>query len=310
MPPDVCRTCRTNQALDFDFTFAFQPIVDWRQRTVIGYEALVRGIDGAGAPAVLARVREETRAAFDRRTRIKAIELAARLFTNERQLLSINVQPHANYDPVCCLTASLCAARSFGFPTERLMFEVTEHERVQHPAALRRIASQYGDFGFTLAIDDFGNGWANLGFLADFIPHVVKLDSVLVRDIHRDRARQSIVRALVGVASDLGIRLVAEGVETREELAQLLVLGCDTFQGFLFARPGLECLPPVDFAAIAGEDLASAPPATGDAPHPLPRPAARHAAQSPPLPAVTMACRRRAFVGPSTGVCLPAANNP
>ena len=134
------------------------------------------------------------------------------------------------------------------------MFEVTEQERVFDVAHLNRIVSHYSSCGFTTAIDDFGAGFAGLGLLAEFPPHVLKLDRGLVQEIHTNPMRQAIVAGILPVTQKMNIRLVAEGVETREELDLLVSLGIDTFQGFLFARPGFETLPEVDFSSFELND--------------------------------------------------------
>lgn len=224
-------------------TMAFQPLVDVRTRSVVGYEALVRGLAQEPAGQVLAQVNDTNRYAFDQGCRVCAIELAARL--GLQGLLSINFLPNAVYRPETCIRATLNAARAHGFPTERLMFEVTESEQVTDHAHLKAIFTEYRRQGFTTAIDDFGAGHSGLNLLAEFQPDIVKLDMALTRNIHRDRVRRSIVQATAGMCADLGIRLIAEGIESAEECLALQDLGIHLFQGYFFARPGFEHLPTV-----------------------------------------------------------------
>ena len=103
----------------------------------------------------------------------------------------------------------------------------------------------YKRLGFATAIDDFGAGYSGLNLLADFQPDYLKLDIKLVRDIHRDRSRQAIVSGIVTVCRDLGVRIVAEGVEQVDEARWLRDAGIRYFQGYLFARPAFEALPAV-----------------------------------------------------------------
>ena len=107
------------------------------------------------------------------------------------------------------------------------------------------ILRSYRAMGFQTAIDDFGAGYAGLGLLSEFQPDIVKLDMALTRNIHRDRVRRSIVQATAGMCADLGIRLIAEGIESAEECLALQDLGIHLFQGYFFARPGFEHLPTV-----------------------------------------------------------------
>ena len=125
------------------------------------------------------------------------------------------------------------------------MFEVAEAERVSDPAHLRRILHSYKEMGFTVDIDDFGAGHSGLNLLADFQPDLVKLDMGLVRGIEADRARRAIVGGLVGICADLGVGVVAEGVETEAEHQALRDLGVPMLQGYLFARPAFMALPAV-----------------------------------------------------------------
>ena len=237
----ACESCRNAGPLGFDFTMAFQPIVDIRERSVFGYEALVRGIDGSGAAAILDRVNDENQYRFDQACRTKAVELASRL--GLEGFLSINFMPNAVYEPATCIRATLAAARRFGFPTERLLFEVSEREDSVDKEHLRRIFEDYTGRGFTVAIDDFGAGYAGLNMLVQFQPHVLKIDMELIRNIDQDPVRQAIVCGIVLVCQRLSIDIVADGIETSAESAYLRSLGVRYPQGYLFAKPGWESLP-------------------------------------------------------------------
>ena len=240
--------------LGFDFTMAFQPIVDVGTGRPWAHEALVRGTAGQGAGWVLGQVTEDNRYAFDQACRVKAIELAAGLGLGSSDArLSINFLPNAVYQPEACIRATLAAASRTGFPPERIIFEVTENERVVDGAHLKAIFTEYKRQGFHTAIDDFGAGYSGLNLLAEFQPDIIKLDMELTRAIDGDRARRSIVGAILTVCRDLGITPVAEGVETAGEARALRDLGITLMQGYLFARPALEALeaaPAVDFGLV------------------------------------------------------------
>jgi EAL domain-containing protein (putative c-di-GMP-specific phosphodiesterase class I) len=202
---------------------------------------LVRGTGGEPAGSVFERVNDDNRYQFDQSCRVRAIELAASLGVRSR--LSINFMPNAVYRPEACIQTTLRAAEQFGFPVERIIFEVTEAEKVTDQGHLRDIVLHYQKQGFLTAIDDFGAGYAGLNLLADFVPDYVKLDMALVRDIDRDITRQAIVRGLMLMLTELDVGVIAEGIESREELACLSDLGLTLFQGYLLARPGFESLP-------------------------------------------------------------------
>jgi EAL domain-containing protein (putative c-di-GMP-specific phosphodiesterase class I) len=240
-----CSDCRNLDALGFDFTMAFQPILDVRTGQPWAYEALVRGINGESALSILSQVNDGNRYRFDQACRVKAIELATHwgLLDMPDCLLSINFLPKAVYRAETCIRATLEAAREYGFPLNRLMFEVTEGERVDDPAHLQSIFTEYEKQGFTTAIDDFGSGYSGLNMLATFQPNVLKIDMALTRALDQDAVRQAIVAGIVLVAGKLNITIVAEGVETVGESTALQALGIDLQQGYLFARPAIGELP-------------------------------------------------------------------
>ena len=245
MSGEGCAGCRSGEGFGTPFTMAFQPIVDMRAHTIFAYEALVRGVGGEGAASILGGVNAENRYAFDQGCRVKAIELASRQgLASETALLSINFLPNAVYDPAACIRLTLSTARRNGFPLDRLLFEFTESERVEH-GHLGRIISAYKALGFKTAIDDFGAGYSGLTLLSKFQPDIVKLDMELVRDIDTDRVKRLLVGGMVGVCREIGVEVVAEGIETLGEHHALLDLGVYLQQGYLLARPGFETLPDV-----------------------------------------------------------------
>ncbi len=243
-PAPRCKACRDGASIDFDFTMAFQPIVNPFNREVYAYEALVRGTDGAPAGEILRRVNAENLYAFDQACRVKAIELASELgLVDNGARLSINFLPNAVYRPETCIRTTLKVARRVGFPTDRLIFEVTEGEQVTNREHLASIIRSYKEMGFITAIDDFGAGYAGLNLLAEFQPDVLKVDMELTRRVQTDAVRQAILRSIVDVCRSLRIKVIAEGIETIEEMSFLEQLGIRMFQGYLFARPGFESLP-------------------------------------------------------------------
>ncbi|WXL26847.1 EAL domain-containing protein [Ectopseudomonas mendocina] len=243
-PKVGCSECRNIEGLGFDFTMAFQPIVDVVDNRPYAYEALVRGINGESAGDILGRVNDTNRYRFDQACRVKAIEQASRLGLQNIPdcLLSINFLPNAVYRPETCIRATLEAARKYQFPLERIMFEVTEGEQIHDTEHLKNIFKEYSRQGFTTAIDDFGAGYSGLNLLANFQPHVIKLDMALTRNLHQDSVRQAIVSGIVLVADRLGIRIVAEGIEHAGERDALRELGIRYMQGYLFAKPQIGTL--------------------------------------------------------------------
>lgn len=240
-----CSACRNGEALDFDFTMAFQPIVDVDTGAPWAYEALVRGLAGESAASVLAQVNDQNRYQFDQACRVKAVELASRLGLSDLPdcRLSINFLPNAVYQPAACIQATLQAAARCEFPLDRLMFEVTEAEELVEPGHLVRIFEEYERHGFITAIDDFGAGYSGLNLLARFQPQVLKLDMALTRDIDQRPVQQAIVAGVLQIAERLKVLVVAEGIETAAERDYLHAQGVRHMQGYWFARPEIEALP-------------------------------------------------------------------
>ncbi|MGM0784222.1 MAG: EAL domain-containing protein [Pseudomonadota bacterium] len=235
---DGCPRCE--QPLPFEFTMAFQPIVDLAQARVTTHEALVRGPNGESAFSILSQVTPKLLYRFDQACRIRAIELASQLgMTGD---LSINFLPNAVYEPSACIQATLEISRKVGWPAERLIFEITETEQVQDQQHLRNIIDTYRRMGFATALDDFGNGYANLDLLTVLHPDRLKIDRTLISHCDRDPRRQAILHSMVTLADNLDIGLIAEGVETREEALWLARNGLTHQQGYFHARPALETL--------------------------------------------------------------------
>lgn len=244
--PRGCLGCRGGDAFPLEFSMAFQPIYDLRARKVFAYEALVRGLDGAGADSILSATDETNRYAFDQRCRVRAIELAAKLGIAEQgAFVSINFLPNAIYRPEVCIRTTLETARRVGFPTQKIIFEFTENQQIREPDRVLEIIKAYRRMGFKTAIDDFGAGYAGLNLLAVFQPDLIKLDMELVRGIDNDKVKRSIVAGIVVVCRNLGIQIIAEGIETAEEFACLQELGIELLQGYLLAKPVFETLPAV-----------------------------------------------------------------
>ncbi len=241
----ACGACRSDGHQPFPFTMAFQPI--FTNDGVFAYEALVRGTAGESAPSVLAQVNASNLYAFDQACRVRAIELAAALSSDDMPRVSINFFPNAVYRPETCIRKTLETASRVGMPLHNLIFEVTEGERVTSREHLMNIFKEYRKHGLQIAIDDFGAGYAGLDLLAEFQPDIVKLDMALIRDVDKRAPSRAIVRAVVSLCAELGIRLVAEGVERVGELSVLRELGIGLFQGYLLGRPQIE-----SFALPAG----------------------------------------------------------
>lgn len=227
-----------------EFSHAFQPIVDTIARTVFAHEALIRGMAGESAEKVLKGLSYETLHEIDRQSVTRAVATAGRL--NMQSSLSINSLPHSLESSSRCNELQ-AASEASGFPLSRVIVEVTENEAIADISGFTDTIAEYRRLGVQIAIDDFGAGHSGLNLLADFQPDLLKLDMNLVRSIHNRGPRQAIVRAILQVCEDLAIEVIAEGVESPAEHDWFSEHGVRLFQGYLFAKPAFEAMPPVSF---------------------------------------------------------------
>ncbi|MFT5643253.1 MAG: EAL domain-containing protein (putative c-di-GMP-specific phosphodiesterase class I) [Janthinobacterium sp.] len=196
---------------------------------------------------MLSQVTPANRYLFDQACRVEAIRGAASLGMQE--LLSINFMPNAVYQPAACIRSTLQAARLYQFPIERIIFEVTEGEQIMDRPHLVNIFREYRRFGFRTAIDDFGAGYAGLNLLAEYQPHIVKIDMELVRGIDASKPKQAIIDGIVAICAALDVKVLAEGIETAAERDVLRAAGIDLMQGYLFCKPAFQALGIVDPAS-------------------------------------------------------------
>jgi EAL domain-containing protein (putative c-di-GMP-specific phosphodiesterase class I) len=213
---------------------AFQPIVSARTGAVLGYEALMRSNEPSlpHPGAVLdAASRLGTLPALGRTVRSRAAQSFAG--APDGSLLFVNLHTSDLLDPTLSAADSPLAAIA-----DRVVLEITERESLDQVGDARGRIATLREMGFRIAIDDLGAGYAGLSSFATLEPEIVKLDMTLIRDVDKARTKRRLVRSMVEVAQDLGMLVVAEGVETAAERNVLVELGCDLLQGFLFARPG------------------------------------------------------------------------
>jgi EAL domain-containing protein (putative c-di-GMP-specific phosphodiesterase class I) len=240
---------------DSGFSFAFQPIVDTHARAVYSHEALVRGVNQESAYQVIQRFSAEQMPRFDAACRAKAIAIATRI--GLRGNLNLNFLPSAAIDADLGLGSTIEAAHRHSFPPHRIIVEATEGEMIKDHAKFAHAINEYRRAGLRIAIDDFGAGYSGLNFLAEFQPDIVKLDMALIRGIDWHGPRQAIVRAVFQVCGDLGIDVIAEGVETVDEFSWLTDLGVNLYQGYLFAKPLFEGMPDIEIPDLRETRMAT-----------------------------------------------------
>jgi EAL domain-containing protein (putative c-di-GMP-specific phosphodiesterase class I) len=213
---------------------AYQPILRAADRSVFGYEALLRSSE----PTL-----PHPGAVIDAAERIGRLEDLGRT-VRERAAAPVTALPdsgvlfvnlHVNDLSDLALFREDAALSQIA---DRVVLEITERSALERTKDTRERVAKLREMGFRIAVDDLGAGYAGLTSFALLEPEIVKLDMSLVRDADKNGTKQKIIRTVTRLANDMGILVVAEGVETGGERDALTELGCDLLQGFLFARPG------------------------------------------------------------------------
>jgi len=213
---------------------AYQPIVAWGARRVYAYEALLRSREpslphpGAVLDAAerLGRVHE-----LGRLIRARAIRPHEPLAKGA--LLFLNLHPSDLLDDDLFLQWGPLAAMA-----DQVVLEITERASLDGIRDVRARIASLRKLGFRIAVDDLGAGYAGLTSFTLLEPDIVKLDMALVRDVHREPKKQTVVKTMITMCKELGIVVTSEGIEVGEERDELARAGCDLMQGYLFAKPG------------------------------------------------------------------------
>jgi len=213
---------------------AYQPIIRTADRSLFGYEALLRSEEKAlPHPGAVLDAAERLGRLHDLGRRIRTAACSPIAGAPDGAVLFVNLHSHDLMD------ASLLATDSpLSGVASRVVLEITERASLDHVKDVRARIATLRQNGFRIAIDDLGAGYAGLTSFATLEPEFVKLDMALVRDVHRIPTKEKLLRSMTTLCKELGIKVVAEGVETREECEVLVSAGCDFLQGYLFAKPG------------------------------------------------------------------------
>ncbi len=212
---------------------AYQPIVSWSRRAAFAYEALVRNEEPTlrsppdlfEAAERLGRLQDLGRIVRDRVAHtLDTQPVAALLFINLHAM---------ELDDDSLITADAPLSRH----ASRVVLEVTERAPLEKIRDVTARVAQLRSLGYRIAIDDLGAGYAGLTSFAHLEPEVVKVDMSLIRGIDRSPMKQKLLGSIIGLCRDLGIEIIAEGIETPDERDALVRLGGDLCQGYLFARP-------------------------------------------------------------------------
>ncbi|MDI5886123.1 EAL domain-containing protein [Cobetia amphilecti] len=209
----------------------FQPIYDVEKDKVVGYECLSRFDNPSEIPTYewFKQAREcKLDTELELAAFLKAISFL-NLFPSD-QYLSINLSPNSIYNKQSMAIIT-------GFDLSRIVIEITEHERVKSYDAFKLALLDLRKKGAKIAIDDAGAGYASLKHILEIDADKIKLDISLIRDIDSDKKRRALARALIAFANEIGTEVLAEGVETKDEMMTLVGMGVSYVQGYYIGRP-------------------------------------------------------------------------
>lgn len=213
---------------------ALQPILRSKDGSVFGYEALLRSSEPSlPGPAEVLDAAERLSQLNRLGRAVRSLAAQPLLNASDEFALFVNLHPEDLLDP------ELVAAESeLATIASRVVLEITERASLDNVANVRSRVKSLRELGFRIAIDDLGAGYAGLTSFALLEPDIVKLDMALVRGIDQKPVQQKLVKSMTSLCKDMGLLVVAEGVETPPERDALIALGCDLLQGYLFAQPG------------------------------------------------------------------------
>ncbi|MFA9379703.1 MAG: GGDEF domain-containing protein [Acetanaerobacterium sp.] len=220
----------------------FQPIVSLRDGSILGHEALSRGPADSplqnpdalfGVAAQCGKLWE-----LERLCRTTALESASSKGMTSK--LFLNVAPNVIHDEQFTQGFTMEFLRSFNISCEDIIFEITEKHVVDDMAGFKKTIENYKGQSYQIAIDDAGAGYSGLNLISDIHPHYIKLDMNLVRSIDKDNFKKALVKCFSEFCKAANIHLIAEGIETVEELYTLIDVGVHYGQGFFLRRPNPE----------------------------------------------------------------------
>jgi EAL domain-containing protein (putative c-di-GMP-specific phosphodiesterase class I) len=218
-----------------------QPLISVATASCVACECLVRG-DQEGVPVGAERLLSAARVLgvlheLDFAAWRAAVEKGHALVKNGLALF-LNFTPSSVYKSMFDVKKTKAMCREMGVDMSQLVFEVTEAEKVSDFGSLKRVMDEYRAEGAKIALDDLGSGYSSILRLSDLRPDYVKLDQRLVHGAFGDRLRSVLLKAVTEASHELDICVVAEGVETEEDLRFCLEIGADLVQGYLLACPG------------------------------------------------------------------------
>lgn len=217
----------------------FQPIVDLRGSSLFGYEALTRGPADSCLHSPIALFESAARYGLMSALEFACRELACRRFTqlNGTGKLFLNVSPMSLVEPGYQRGMTHRILEQLGIPADRIIIELSEQYPLGDYTLMRNATTHFRQMGFQIAMDDLGSGYAGLRAWSELRPDYVKVDRHFIEQVDQEPVKREFLRSIMEIASELGCLVVAEGIETAEQLATVRALGVHFGQGYFLGRP-------------------------------------------------------------------------
>jgi len=222
----------------------FQPIISLRDGTILGHEALSRGPENTifHNPEMMFTVAEKCGASWDLELLCRTKALESSVVQKATAKLFLNVNPNIMYDVKFKHGFTREYLTKYNISPNRIIFEITEKNAVNDMAGFKKTIENYKEQNYQIAIDDAGAGYSGLNMISDIQPHFIKLDMNLIRDIDKNRFKRYLVKSIYEYSKLSDTYLIAEGIETYEELAVLVDIGVHYGQGYLIQKPNEQIL--------------------------------------------------------------------
>ena len=229
--------------LEESLTNVYEPIIELADHTVIGYEALIRGPQGSGleSPTRLFSVAYSANLQYELDALCRRLALKNARGIEPYQKLFLNILPTSIHDPDFGEMRIRRLLESIGLAPQSLVLEISEREAISNFQIFREAIGHFANLGFGIALDDIGSGYSSLETALELAPDYLKIDMSLVRGIDDHPPKQELLRGLQGLAEKLQAALIAEGIETEEELDAIRELGIKCGQGYAIGRGAPFC---------------------------------------------------------------------
>ncbi|MBI9078134.1 MAG: EAL and GGDEF domain-containing protein [Pseudodesulfovibrio sp.] len=217
----------------------YQPIMDFKTGSILGWESLARGPKESSFrhPIFLFETAEQLGRLFALEKLCREVAIKNIGTLQKGQKLFLNIHPKTMADPHFTPGKTLELMQEAGLSPKNIVFEITERHSVQEFDLFYRTLDHYRSQGFQIAVDDAGAGYAGLTMIAELQPEYIKLDKLLIDDVHKDPVKRALVETTVTFADKIGSQIIAEGIETKAQAICLKNIGVHYGQGYFIAKP-------------------------------------------------------------------------